>query len=102
MRRWLFLLAGPMIWTVHFFGVYALASVADVVGRADAVWARGLVGAFSGVCAAACLIVLLAALRPGRRQGDELERFIRSAASIGAATSLVAVLWQGLPSLVGY
>ena len=35
MRRWVWMLGGLIVWTIHFMGVYALASLADVVSRAD-------------------------------------------------------------------
>lgn len=102
MRWWLFLLAGPLIWTVHFFGVYAAASAADVVDAADAPWARIAVGVFSGLCAAGCLVVLLAALAKLRAVSGDFERFMGSVAAFGAALALAAVLWQGLPALIGH
>src|SRR5690606_37788564 len=35
MARWAWMLGGLIVWTVHFMGVYAIASLADVVSRAD-------------------------------------------------------------------
>ena len=61
MRRWAWMLGGLIVWTVHFMGVYAIASLADVVSRADDPLWRMIGLAFSGAC-------LFAAL--GLRAGD--------------------------------
>ena len=45
------MLGGLIVWTVHFMGVYAIASLADVVSRADDPNWRMVGLAFSGACA---------------------------------------------------
>jgi hypothetical protein len=102
MKRWLFLLAGPLIWTGHFFGVYGIASIADVLTEADDPLARMIVFAFSAACALAAALVGAAAWRAARRQGDDLDRFTVSVAGLGAAVAFVAILWQALPAAVGH
>lgn len=100
MRPWLFLLAPLAIWAAHFLGVYGIASVADVVARPDAPAALVATGAFTLLCAAGAILMLAAARR--RRTGDETDRFVSSLAALGALVALVAILWQGLPALVGH
>ena len=102
MRAWLFMLAGLIVWAVHFMGVYAIASVADVVGQADAPPALWLISVLTLICATADALILAAAMRQGRRATDDLERLICSLARLAAAISIVAVLWQGLPALIGH
>jgi len=107
MGRWVFLLGGPLVWLAHFSGVYGIASVADVVAEASAPAARLAVGAFTLVCAAACAaLAWLAFARKGPGVADEtdagLQGLWRKVAGGGAALALVAVLWQGLPALVGH
>lgn len=106
MARWLILLGGPLIWAIHFAGVYGIASLADVITRADDVRARAGVLVFTAACAAAdaALIWLVWRRRgPLLRDADaELSRFWRGAAFGGAVLSLVSVIWQGLPAIVGH
>ena len=62
MRRWAWMLGGLIVWTVHFMGLYAIASAADVVSRADdPLWRMGGL-AFSG-------FGLLVASRPRTIEG---------------------------------
>ena len=63
MVRWLFLLGGLIVWLVHFLGVYAIASIADVVQTADAPGSLWAVVLFSRICAGADLALLALALR---------------------------------------
>lgn len=100
MRPWLFLLAPLAIWATHFMGVYGIASVADVVARPDDPAALIATGAFTLLCAAGAALMFVAARR--LRSADETDRFVRSLSSLGAVVALVAIVWQGLPALVGH
>ena len=90
MRSWLILLGGLLVWTVHFFGLYALAEIAPH---------SGLVLGLTAICIAADLWLL----RRSRSlpASEDFSAWRRSVAMGGAALSLVAVGWQGLPALVG-
>lgn len=102
MRRWLFLLGGLIVWLAHFLGVYGIASVADVaLRRADAPAALWTIVGFTAACAAIDLLVLFAALPRLRRAADSVDRFISGGAAFNAGLSFVAVVWQGLPVIVG-
>lgn len=103
MRAWLLLLGGMLVWAAHFGGAYAISSVFDVVAEEDAVLARLLVGGLTLLALAANALLLRAAVRAHRRAaGDEAGRWIYSVGGLNAALSIVAVLWQGLPGLVGH
>lgn len=105
MIRWLYLLAGPSSWLLHFAAVYAVASVADVAGRADQPAALWTVAALTAAGLAANGGLLVWGVRRPRFLGamdPELARFWQAAGAGGALLSAVAILWQGLPALVGH
>jgi hypothetical protein len=89
MRSWLILLGGPIVWAVHFFGLYGIAEFAPHVG---------LVLALTVVCVVGELVLLQRAAR--LPADDSFTRWRRSVAVGGVALSLVAVTWQALPALV--
>jgi hypothetical protein len=90
MRSWLILLGGLLVWTVHFFGLYAIAEIAPH---------SALVLGLTAVCVAADLWLLRGSRRLPAREAFSAWR--RSVATGGALLSLVAVGWQALPALVG-
>lgn len=92
MRSWFLLLGGLLVWTVHFFGLYAIAEVVGATATG-----RGVVLGLTGLCVAADVLILLRAIRIGVVDG--FSRWLRSVAMLGAALSLVAVAWQALPAL---
>ena len=105
MTSWLFLLGGPIIWLAHFSAIYTAASVADVTGRADqpaALWTVAALTA-AGLAANGALLVW-GAQRPRflTAMDAELADFWQAAGAGGALISAVAVLWQGLPGLLGH
>ncbi|MES2035384.1 MAG: hypothetical protein V4466_14515 [Pseudomonadota bacterium] len=104
MGRWAFTLGGLIVWAVHFLGVYAIASLADTVSRADAYGWRMIGLAFSGACVVAALACLLAALWRLRLGGEPQVsgRFMSEIAALGAGLSVLAIAWQALPTLTGY
>lgn len=98
------MLGGLIVWTVHFVGVYALASAAEVAGRADdPPWRVGIV-VFSGLCLAAAAGVLVWAVREMRRPGREeaTAKLIPELSALGAGLALIAIAWQTLPAIVAY
>lgn len=101
MGRWAFTLLGLIIWAVHFLGVYAIASLADVVSRADDPAWRGGALAFSLACGLAALAAMVAAIRRAG-DGDQPARFMAQLAALGGGLALVAIAWQALPTLIGY
>lgn len=85
MRTWLILLGGLIVWTVHFFGLYA-------IGEADprTAWVMAL----TALCLAANIWLLLHLLQ--MRSVEHFATWRRSVAIGGAGLSLVAVVWQSL------
>jgi hypothetical protein len=88
MRSWLVLLGGLLVWTVHFFGVYAIGEIDPRVA-----W----VIALTLVCLAANVWLLFYVAR--MRADEHFSRWRRSVAAGGAGLSLVAVVWQSLAVL---
>ena len=91
---WRMMLGGLLVWAAHFFTLYVLASV-----FASTVVARIGTGAATLVAVAANVMILRAAWRSDG--GDPFTRWTASLGALGAALSLVAVLWQAIPALVG-
>ena len=101
MLRWAFALGGLLVWALHFIGVYTIASVADVVARAEAApWRAGML-AFSLACLVAEVGLFAWAMRR-LRGGEAANRFMDRLAALGAGIGAIAVVWQALPTLVGY
>lgn len=102
MRRWAWMLGGLIVWTIHFMGVYAIASLADVVARADdPAWRMAGLG-FSVVCLSAAVGLALWAVRRVRRRSDPASGFGDQLALLGAGVAAVAIVWQALPTVIGH
>jgi hypothetical protein len=95
MRAWAIMLGGLIVWTVHFFSLYVIASVFLTTTTA-----RILTLLATLACLVAAAMILVAALRAHRGTDDPVSRWIASLAALGAAIALVAVVWQGLPALL--
>ena len=101
MRRWAFALGGLLVWALHFVGIYVIASLADLIARADAApWRLGLL-AFGGLCLAVELGLIAWGVRR-LRESDATSRFLDRLAVLGAALGGLAIVWQTLPALIGY
>lgn len=97
MRTWLFLLAGLLVWTAHFFGVYIVASLFP--GMELARWLTGLLTVAALALLAWLSLPVIRRLRSGEGDGDGLARWIDGISLLGSALAAVAVLYQGLPAL---
>lgn len=102
MRAWLFLLAPFAIWGLHLGGVYAIASVFDVIREADDPASRWTTAGFSLACFVAAVAVGLVAARRVPLQATEAKRWMFSLSALGSALTALSVIWQGLPALVGH
>jgi hypothetical protein len=90
------MLGGLIVWTVHFFSLYIIASIFLTTTPA-----RILALAMTLACLGADGWLLSRALGKLRGDGaDEAGRWNVSLAALAAAISLVAVAWQGLPALL--
>lgn len=96
MRTWAFLFAGLLVWTVHFFGLYAIASI-----WLTSTTSRTLALLLTALCLAADIWLLRGVGRARRAsRSDEVDQWIALVATLGIALSLLAVLWQGLPAVL--
>lgn len=102
MGRWTWMLGGLIVWTIHFMGIYAIASLADVVSRADDLDWRMLGLAYSGVCLLVSLALTVAAARRARRCLDPAAGFGDQLALFGGGVATVAIAWQALPTMIGH
>lgn len=101
MQRWFYMLGGMLVWAIHFVGVYAIASIGDVVARADDPTWRMIGLGFSVLCVIVATILLIHAIR---RRGDgtdaiDLQNLLARA---GAGLAVISIAWQTLPTIVGY
>lgn len=103
-RLWLVTFGGLLVWAIHFGGSYGVASVFDVIDRADAPLSRLFTGGLTLACLAANVALFVLVLRLRRREagGDFVRDWMLSIGALNAAGSFVAVLWQGLPAVVGH
>lgn len=95
MQAWALLLGGLLVWAAQFFALYGLASIAPgtQIARTGTV-------IVTVACAAADVLLLIYAARGAGRASDGFDRWLMKLGIAGAALSLVAVLWQGLPALL--
>lgn len=101
MRRWLFMLWGLVGWTVHFVGLYAIASLGDLLDRPEAQPWRGLGMAFSLLCFGGVAWGLVAGLRSlGRDDAGPSQLFLRQIAVLGCIVGLLAIAWQTAPLII--
>lgn len=99
MRGWVVMLGGLLVWTAHFVGVYAIASVGAVVSDADGPAARWAIGGLTLLCVLAIAALAVFAERRARTLSDDLARFMARLSVLGATFAGLAVVWQGLPAL---
>jgi hypothetical protein len=95
MRRWAFLLGGLLVWTLHFFALYGIASIFLTTPLA-----RILVGIITLLCLAGLAALLGRSWSLYRSEPDEVSGWLALIATLANAISLVAILWQGLPALL--
>jgi hypothetical protein len=93
MRAWAYMLGGLIVWTIHFFAVYILASV-----FLTTTVARVSTAIVTLVCLAANGWLIMHLRRPS--SGDEFREWMRKLALTSAGISAIAVTWQGLPALI--
>jgi len=94
MRGWTFMLGGMIVWTVHFFALYGIASV-----FLTSTLSRVLTVVVSVGCEAANAWLFVRAR--AMKSIDEPEEWIRRLTLLGIALSALAVFWQALPAVIG-
>ena len=96
MRAWAFMLGGMIVWAVHFFALYIVASI-----FLTSTTSRVLTVLITLVCLAAAGLLLQRSRRAIRHEGDDaFTRWQAYLAALTAALALVAILWQGLPAFI--
>lgn len=95
MHTWRLLLAGMLVWTVHFFGAYILASIFPE----RVLIARVLAAVLTFACLAALAWLTRRSLAM-IRENDELSGWAARLATLLNAVAFVAVLWQAFPVLL--
>lgn len=93
MRTWAILLGGMIIWTVHFFTLYIIASIWLTTPLA-----RWLTLAVTLLCLAAVALGLVHLRR--HDDGSSMDRWVHTIASAGLGVAGIAIVWQGLPALL--
>ncbi|GLI98989.1 hypothetical protein [Sphingobium sp. BS19] len=93
MERWTFLLGGMIVWTVHFFALYAVASIFLTTPLA-----RWLTLVVSVCCLGADAWLFRRALTAPHNDG--VDRWSRTTALLLIGGSTIAVLWQALPAVL--
>ncbi len=102
MRLWLLLFGGMLVWAVHFVGIYAIASVFDVIASSDASGSRIATGILTLACLTAdATIIFVTLFQRGRASNDPVVTWMMSVGALLAAISFLSVAWQGLPALLG-
>ena len=92
-RGWVFLLGGLIVWAVHFFALYSIASI-----LLTTLLARLLTLGATLSCLGAAALLVRDALRFS--PADRAEAWMRSVALCGLGVSAIAVFWQALPALL--
>lgn len=96
MRAWAFMLGGMIVWAVHFFALYIVASI-----FLTSTTSRVLTVLITLACLAAAGLLLQRSRRAIRHEGDDaFTRWQAYLAALTAALALVAILWQGLPAFI--
>lgn len=96
MRAWLVLLAGLLIWTAHFFGIYIAASLFP--GTILARWLTAILTLIALGSLAAVTLPMAKRARSATRQ--DLSRWLEELALLASALAAIAILYQGLPSVM--
>lgn len=99
MGRWLLMLSGLLAWAVHFTGLYLLASLEDVTGRAS-VWRLTAVG-LTALCLLAAATGGALAVRSLAGWPDSSRRLMAEVGLLGAGLGVAGIAWQSLTLLFG-
>ena len=92
------MLGGLLVWAVHFMGIYAIASVADLSRDHEGLWTV-TAGLLTLSCLAALAPLYLAA-RAGSRSGKPNGPLTAALGQIGAIMAAIAIIWQTLPWVI--
>lgn len=104
-RVFAFGVGGMVVWVVHLLAIYGLTSAAERWAGETSLAVRALIAALTLAALALDLMLMRAAFRrrlPVLAEGvdEHGPRFWRTLGGIGAAISLIAVLFQTAPILM--
>ncbi len=99
MSAWRTLLAGLVVWLIHFAIVYLLPSL-EAIGAAPPASLAILHGGATLACLAAAIVLALFAWKKGRSE-EPHAAFRHRIAALGAVVAGVAIVWQAAPALIG-
>lgn len=93
MRGWTFLLGGLIVWAVHFFALYIVASIFLTTPLA-----RGLALLITFACLGVGAFMLARVMRS--EAPTATDAWMRAVALCGFGLAAVAIVWQALPALI--
>jgi hypothetical protein len=101
-----FLLLGPITWSVHFFVLYTgHASICALTGGAGTGWIKIIIVGVTALCLAALAAIMIQA-RPlyrrltGHQGEDEEAAFLVTGTRVMSFLSLLGVVWAGATVLI--
>jgi hypothetical protein len=94
-RGWAYLLGGLLIWAVHFFAVYAAASI-----FLTTMTTRVIALLLTLLCLAGAGWLTWRAWERRGKAVDPFGRWTHHLAALSGAAGFIAVAWQGLPAIL--
>ena len=98
MTAWRTLLAGLVVWLIHFAIVYLLPSL-EAIGAASPKSLAIMHAVATLACLAAAIVLALFAWKKGRAE-EPGAAFRHHVAALGAGMAGVAIIWQAAPALI--
>lgn len=95
MRAWAYMLGGLLLWTLHFFSLYAAGSLFLTTTTT-----RIIVLVVTLACLGAAAWLTRAAWRRRGDSGDPFGTWTHHIAALSGATGCIAIFWQGLPAIL--
>jgi hypothetical protein len=89
---WRLLLVGLLLWALHFFSAYAIASIWH-----SSLTARVLTMVATVLCLAAAAWFIRRLLNPS---GDGIDQWMRKMSLILLFLASIAIIWQSLPAFL--
>lgn len=93
MRGWLFLLSGLILWAVHFFALYAVASIFPLTQLA-----RVLALLVTLLCLEMNALIFLRTIHS--HLATPTDGWMNAVSRCGIGLATIAIVWQALPALL--
>lgn len=98
MRLFLASLAGPIVWALHFFAMYATQTL--IAAHGGSVVTFRLIALVLTLLAIAAIGFCVLSMRPDRRPRSDVAQFLSLLAAGLAGLSVLAILWTGLAAVL--